>query len=320
MTFFECFAGIGGFRLGLERAGFKCIGSCEIDKHANLLYRHYFNTQGEYFEQDIKNIEAKELPEFDILCGGFPCQAFSIAGKQKGFGDDRGLLFFELARIAKIKKPQFLFFENVKNLLSHNNGQSFAKILDELWELGYNVEYAVLNSKNFGLPQHRERVFIIGYSREKCPTKILPIISSIAKNFYLQEQSPCVSTITARYTALANGTFVIENSKSPQKIGYIGKSDSQANRVYNPRGCSVTLKALGGGGGAKTGLYLIDEKIRRLTPRECFRLQGFPDEMVDLAHKLQISDTQLYKMAGNAVSVNVIEAIAKQFKEYFERK
>lgn len=312
MTFFECFSGIGGFRLGLEKVGFECVGSCEIDKHANLLYHHYFNTQGEYFEQNIKNIKAEELPEFDILCGGFPCQAFSIAGKQKGFNDDRGQLFFELARIAKIKKPQLLFFENVKNLLSHNKGQSFARILNELWELGYNVEYAVLNSKNFGLPQHRERVFIVGYFREKCPKEILPIISGITKIFYLQEQSPCVSTITARYTALANGTFIIENSKSPEKIGHIGKRDSQANRVYNPRGCSVTLKALGGG--AKTGLYLIDEQIRRLTPRECFRLQGFPDEMVDLAYKLNISDTQLYKMAGNAVSVNVIEAIAKELK------
>lgn len=287
MKFFECFAGIGGFRLGLEKLGFKCVGSCEIDKYASRLYHNYFKTKGEYFESDIKKIKAKDLPEFNLLCAGFPCQAFSISGKQKGFKDERGLLFFELIKIAKAKKAKILFFENVKNLLSHDKQKTFARILTELWELGYSVEYAVLNSKNFKLPQHRERVFIIGILRGEGREKILPILKDIAS---------------------------ISTPLKPLKIGTVGK-DSQAYRVYDSKGLSVTLKANGGGGGAKTGLYLIQKDIRRLTPLECFRLQGFDDDMLTLARKLQISDTQLYKMAGNAVSVTVIEAIGKELKK-----
>lgn len=314
MRFFECFAGIGGFRIALQRAGFECVGSCEIDKYASLLYHNYFKTKGEFYEKDIKNIDTKKLPEFDILCGGFPCQAFSISGKQKGFDDERGQLFFELIRIAKAKKPKILLFENVKNLLSHEQGRTFSTILTKLWELGYDVEYAVLNSKNFGLPQHRERVFIVGYTRKGSRGKILPILKSIAEISHLQEQIPCVSTITARYNANGTGTYVAKNKFNAQMIGDLG-TNSVANRVYSPKACGVTLKALGGGLGAKTGLYLVDDRIRRLTPKECFRLQGFDDEMVNLAYKLNISDSQLYKMAGNAVSVNVVEAIAKKLKE-----
>lgn len=314
MKFFECFAGIGGFRLGLQRAGFECVGSCEIDKHANSLYHNYFKTQGEYFEDDIKKIDAKKMPKFDILCGGFPCQAFSIAGKQKGFEDERGQLFFELVRIARHKKPKILFFENVKHLLTHDRGRSFAFILNELWKLGYDTEYAILNSKNFNLPQHRERVFIVAHLRQRCSREILPILSGIATLSKLQEQEPNCNTITARYAGLGSGTYIVKNSKSPQKVGVIG-NNAQANRVYSADGTSVSLQALAGGLGAKTGLYDINGRIRRLTPKECFRLQGFPDEMIDLSQKLKISDTQLYKMAGNAVSVNVIEAIAKELQK-----
>lgn len=314
MRFFDCFAGIGGFRIGLERVGFKCVGSCEIDKYASKLYHAYFDTKGEFYEDDIRNIECKKLPEFEMLVGGFPCQAFSISGKQRGFDDVRGLLFFELARIAKFKKPQFLFFENVKNLLHHEKGKTFEKILLELWKLGYDVEYATLNSKDFNLPQNRERVFIVGHLRKRSRTKILPILKSLKSFSNLQEQEATTNTIVARYGAsCSSGTYIIENSIVPQKVGIIG-NDSQGNRVYDTS-LAITLKASSGGFGGKTGLYKVGERIRRLTPLECFRLQGFSDDMVELAKKLEISDTQLYKMVGNAVSVNVIEAIAKEIKK-----
>lgn len=318
MNFFECFAGIGGFRIGLERAGFKCTGSCENDKYASRLYHAYFNTEGEFYEANIKDIKCEKLQDFEMLVGGFPCQAFSISGKKRGFADARGLLFFELVRIAEFKKPQFLLFENVRNLLSHNGGKTFAQILTELWKLGYNIEYATLNSKNFGLPQDRERLFIVGHLREGSRGKILPILKNLKSFSNLQEQEAGAYTVTAG-SASANGTYVIENPIVPQRIGIIGK-DFQGNRVYDTKGPAITLKANSGGLGSKTGLYKIGERVRKLTPLECFRLQGFSDDMVFLAKKLGISNEQLYKMAGNAVSINVVEAIANEFKKALERE
>lgn len=299
MNFFEAFAGIGGFRIGLERVGFKCIGSCEIDKYASKLYRSYFDTKGEFYEEDIRNIKCDKLPDFELLVGGFPCQTFSKSGNQRGFNDERGLLFFELARIAKFKKPEFLFFENVKNLLSHDGGKTFEKILIELWELGYDVEYATLNSKDFGLPQNRERVFIIGHLREKSRREILPVLKNLK---------------TARYgNATSGGTYVVENRLTPKRLGFF-KKGRQGERVFDANFLSVCLRA------SSYDFYKIGNKIRKLTPLECFRLQGFSDEMFQLAKELKISDSQLYKMAGNAVSVNVIEAIAKQLQSRFYNK
>ena len=154
IKYFDIFAGIGGFRSGLEKAGgFECVGYCEIDKYAKKAYETLYDTEGEVFYDDARKIDPKELPDLDLICGGFPCQSFSIAGKRKGFSDTRGTLFFEIARIAAIKKPKYLLLENVPGLLSHNQGRTFATILSTLDELGYDVVWEVLNSADFGVPQ-----------------------------------------------------------------------------------------------------------------------------------------------------------------------
>ena len=177
IRFFDMFSGIGGFRTGLERAGgFTCAGHCEIDKHADKAYRaaHPIK-ESEVFYDDATTIDPGAMPDFDLLCGGFPCQAFSIAGKRKGFEDARGTLFFEIARVARAKRPAYLFLENVPGLLSHDGGWTFAVILDTLCGLGYSVEWQVLNSKDFGVPQSRRRVYIIGYLDPRCAGKVLPV-------------------------------------------------------------------------------------------------------------------------------------------------
>ncbi len=367
IRFFDMFAGIGGFRAGLERAGgFTCIGHSEIDKHADKAYRnmHTINPKEVYYE-DATTINAEEMPDFDLLCAGFPCQSFSIAGKRRGFQDARGTLFFDIARILKAKQPAFFLLENVPGLLSHDEGRTFTAILNTLSELGYGMEWQVLNSKHFGVPQSRKRVYIVGYLDPKCAGKILPLPET-------------------------DGKALI------QVIG-----GSQGSRVYDPSGVACTLTSSSGGGGGKTGLYLVscssrngisdtresartltasyakglassqardgvllikeatksgyseakpgdsvdtsyasqnqkrarvghgiaytltthadkavvgtDMRIRRLTPKECLRLQGFSDEQID---KLLVvtSNTQAYKQAGNAVTVNVIHALGLRLK------
>ena len=180
MKFLDLFAGIGGFRMGLESLGHECVGFCEIDKFARKSYKAIYDTEGEIELHDITKVTDEEWRKFrgtvDIVCGGFPCQAFSIAGKRKGFLDEtRGTLFFEIARAAKEIKPPLLFLENVKGLLSHDKGRTFRTILSTLDELGYDAEWQVLNSKDFGVPQNRERVFIIGHLRGECTRQVFPI-------------------------------------------------------------------------------------------------------------------------------------------------
>ena len=172
--YIDMFAGMGGFREGLTRAGnFVCIGHCEIDKYADRSYRALFDTEGEWFIDDARKADPDTMPDFELLCGGFPCQAFSLAGNRRGFGDPRGTLFFELARLAEARKPRYLLFENVPGLLSHDGGRTFATILHTLDRLGYGVEWQVLNSKDFGVPQSRRRVYLVGYLDERCRGKIL---------------------------------------------------------------------------------------------------------------------------------------------------
>lgn len=182
IKFFDMFAGIGGFRSGLESiGGFECVGYCEIDKYAKQAYEAMYDTGGELYFDDARKIVPEQLPDFDLLVGGFPCQSFSIAGARKGFDDTRGTLFFEIARIAAVKKPKYLFLENVPGLLNHDSGKTFETILRTLDELGYDVCWQVLNSKNFGVPQSRNRVFIIGYNREKCAGEVLSFTQTSGK-------------------------------------------------------------------------------------------------------------------------------------------
>lgn len=343
MNFLDLFAGIGGFRLGMERAGHKCVGYCEIDKYARLSYNAIHNTEGEIDYKDITEVTNEEFRKLrgkvDVICGGFPCQAFSIAGNQLGFEDARGTLFYEIARAAEQIKPRYLFLENVRNLLSHDKGKTFERMLKILDELGYDAEWQVLNSKNFGVPQNRERVFIIAHLRGERTYRVFPIRGKDEK---------------------------FNTDGEINQVGNIGKSDNfggnpQVTRVYDINGISPTLNTMQGGGrepkilvkeatkqgyavadvgdsinfshpNSKTrrgrvgkniantlltsdeqGVVLSDYKIRKLTPRECWRLQGFPDWAFDKAQAVN-SNSQLYKQAGNSVTVNVIEGIAKRLK------
>src|SRR5574344_1747739 len=168
LRFFDAFSGIGGFKIALENVGFEGIGFCDNDKYATQLYMAYLANNNEVYYEDIRQIDTATMPDFEIFCGGFPCQAFSIAGNRRGFDDTRGTLFFEIARAAEQIQPPYLLLENVKGLLSHDKGRTFEVILKTLDELGYDAEWSLLNSKNFGVPQNRERVFIVGHFRGAC--------------------------------------------------------------------------------------------------------------------------------------------------------
>lgn len=219
------FAGIGGFRTGLTRAGgFQCVGHCEIDKYANASYEAIYEPgKEERYDPDATKIDPADLPDFDLLCGGFPCQAFSIAGRRRGFDDICGTLFFEIARLAQSKRPSYLLLENVPGLLSHDKGRTFSVIPATLNDLGYRVEWMVLNSKHFGVPQSRRRLFLICYLDPRCAGKIFPVFGT-------------------------GGKALI------QVLG-----GSQGSRVYDADGIACTQTAGAGGVGGKTGLYIIPQ-------------------------------------------------------------
>ena len=274
---FSMFSGIGGFELAAKSIDkdIELMGYSEIDKYAIEVFNRHFPGVKNY--GDATRIDTRELPDgFDLLVGGFPCQAFSISGRRRGFDDTRGTLFFDIARVLKDKRPRHLVLENVKGLLSHDNTKTFQTILSILSDLGYRVEWQVLNSKNYGVPQNRERIFIVGHLGGSGRRKILPLERTMSEI----------------------------GSNKLRQTGVIGK-DSEATRVYDIKGLSRTIK-YGGGMGAKTGLYTDHKGIRRLTPTECERLQGFPDGWTD-----GLSDTQRYKTLGNAVTVNVVAEVLK---------
>ena len=267
MKYFSLFSGIGGFELGIGDKA-ECIGFSEIDKYAIQIYQKHFPNHKNY--GDITKINADELPDFDFLCGGFPCQAFSIAGLRRGFEDTRGTLFFEIARILQAKRPSLLLLENVKGLLSHDKGATFERIIQTLDELGYDLQWQVLNSKNFGVPQNRERVFIVGHLRGTSRPEVFPFTSTNDSHIKLTTQSV-----------------------------------QQQDRTISPEGISPCLAS--NTTFDKWNVDFGEMKIRRLTPTECERLQGFPDNWTE-----GISDTQRYKCLGNAVTVNVIQAIIEK--------
>lgn len=218
MKFLDLFAGIGGFRLGMERAGHECVGYVEIDKFARKSYQAIHDTEGEWTREDITKVTDEEWRTLrgtvDIICGGFPCQSFSIAGKRLGFEETRGTLFFEIARAAKQIQPRYLFLENVKGLLSHNKGETFATILTALHELGYDAEWQILNSKDFGVPQNRERVFIIGHLRGAGGREIFPLAEASRT---ADESRVIANTLTARYPySQREGTYIETTRKSEQ--------------------------------------------------------------------------------------------------------
>lgn len=365
MKFIDFFAGIGGIRLGLERAGHKCVGFCEWDKFARQSYKAMYDTEGEWENHDIRTAKSYGLPSADLWCFGFPCQDLSVAGKRKGLQEgERSGLFYEIVRLLQglrqEDRPKWLLAENVKGLFSAGRGFDFLRCILELGQLGYNIEYQLLNSKDFGVPQNRERVFIVGRLGEGSGRKVFPLRRTDGEN-------------TCKLQEITSGV-------------------SDAFRVYDGNGLARTLKGEAGGGGAKTGLYTIGDiklignympsghsagnvydgngiaptvmdnhglasavaidmtenkpaitenvrclkarytagvtnfsgdnsgilqelRIRKLTPRECWRLQGFLDEYFDRAVAAGVSNSQLYKQAGNSVTVNVAEAIGRRLKE-----
>jgi len=337
MRYFSMFSGIGGFEIPLQELGWECIGYSEIDSYAIQIYEKHF--PGHQNFGDATKLDTADLPDFDLLVAGFPCQAFSIAGKRRGFDDTRGTLFFEIARVLRDKRPRYLLLENVKGLLSHDSGKTFQTILGVLTDLGYQIEWQVLNSKNHGVPQNRERVFIVGNLGGEPRPQVFPFDGDDGE---------------------ADGVNRTKNRTE----------QPQAFRVRGVDGVSSTLQGEAGGTGAKTGLYMIDEivdslkqqgleptekgwdsldelqseeriaktvrsggrksphgskqnwdsykvggRIRRLTPTECERLQGFPDGWTAEGVEGEISDTQRYKTLGNAVTVNVVRAIMEHLEE-----
>ena len=360
------FAGIGGFREGLTHAGgFTCVGHCECDKYAERSYRALFDTEGEWYIEDARNADPATMPDFDLLCGGFPCQAFSLAGRRQGFGVSRGTLFFELARLAEARHPRYLLFENVPGLLSHDGGRTFAAILDSLDRLGYGVEWQVLNSKDFGVPQSRRRVYIVGYLDDRCRGKILPFTetagTSLAQiqpgtqgeRIYSPTGVSCTLSALAggfggRTGLYAVGLPIKEATRKGYKIAYPGDSidisyystNTRRGRVGHKIAHTLTTSSTQGtlcfidmnrdpetteiarcltakqNGGIhnhkrEASGVLFAGRIRRLTPRECLRLQGWQDDRIDKVLAIQ-SDNQIYRQAGNGVTVTVVEAIGRR--------
>ena len=396
MKFLDLFAGIGGFRFGMESAGHECVGFCEIDKYARASYKAIHNTEGEIELHDITAVSDESIRGFgsvDVICGGFPCQAFSIAGHRRGFEDTRGTLFFEICRFASILRPKYLFLENVRGLLNHDGGATFETIVRTLDGLGYDVEWQVLNSKNFGVPQNRERVFIIGHLRGQRTRNVFPVgresqsisSQSVVKignvnpsgngmNGEVYQADSLAPTLTTNkgegqkiaipvltpdraekrqngrrfktdgepmFTLTAQDRHGVVVGNEIKKFGIIEPNFNQSGVVYETDGIAPTIRAYQGGGlepkiiqrghgynrGGEHNIapaltsnsyhennHLSDGyRIRKLTPRECWRLQGFPDWAFDKAKEVN-SNSQLYKQAGNSVTVNVIAAIAKELK------
>jgi DNA (cytosine-5)-methyltransferase 1 len=297
----DLFAGIGGIRLGFEKIGAECVFSSEWDKHAQDMYEL---NHGERPEGDINNINPKDIPDHDFLLAGFPCQPFSIAGKQLGFADTRGTLFFNIERILEEKKPYGFLLENVSRLVTHDKGRTFKIIIDSLEKLGYTVYYKVLNTIDFGLPQLRKRIYIVGFKdkihfqfpkpdgHKIALSEILEPEENVPGNYYVSDE--------IKQKRLSR---VKPNAPYPA----IWHENIGGNISALPHSCALRA------GGSYN--YLLVNGERRLTGREMLRLQGFPETF-----KINVAYTQVRKIAGNSVTVKVIELIAKQVKDAMENK
>jgi len=311
--FIDLFAGIGGFHYALKSFGAECVFASEIDKKAASTYylNHNFKTKG-----NITEIKEKDIPKHDILCAGFPCQTFSISGNQKGFEDTRGTLFFDIARVVNYHRPKIIFLENVKNFAKHDNGNTLKIALDTLTKMDYTVHYKVLNTSKYGLPQNRERIYIVAFNNNyyKNTNFNFPNINIASSLNDILSHNPIDGKVIDRddiefyrdYKPVKNifGEFDLPNK--PIQIGRVNKG-GQGERIYHPIGHAITLSAHGGGVGAKTGLYKVNDKIRKLSPRECARLQGYPENFI-----LPKSIPEAHKQFGNSVSINVLQYIIKE--------
>jgi len=352
MKYIELYGGIGGFRKGIEQAGktWECVWYCDKDKYATQVFNRNFNER--YTPTDIRSVNVRDIPDHDFLCAGFPCQSFSLAGKRRGFNDTRGTLFFEIVRILRDKSPKYFLLENVEGLLSHDGGKTFNTIVSLLGKtvnnqsflhktedcLNYNIFWTILNSKNFGVPQSRPRVFLIGFREDMKVNKfsfpkgnnievsLFDILEDeVDEKYYLSEK------MQQRFREY------IQNNKI--NMGNVFTVERKEIRKHKTTNEVPTLKTRMGTGGNNVPIVarcldanmgkgimpkdffekgkrniILGERLRRLTPIECERLQGFPDRWTEKGldengkvHK--ISDSQRYKMLGNAVTTNVIEAI-----------
>lgn len=326
-TFIDLFAGIGGFRLALESIGGKCVFSSEINDHACKMYEENF---GDNPYCDITTLDPKNIPDFDILCAGFPCQSFSICGKQKGFIDKtRGTLFFDIVRILKEKKPKAFILENVKNLTTHDKGRTLTIITDTLNDLGYSVNYKVLNAKNFGIPQNRERILIVG-SRDGIHFDFNKVIGTPSKPMkeFLDDKGPFEVLKPNQYTILESKYIKKQKDSGLIFVGYLNKPirkagvrpntehlsrvHRQVNRIYSSEGMHPTIASQEVNG----RFYICDNKIvRKLTINECYRFFGFPENFKKVG-----ASAKLYERIGNSVCIPVIKAVAIEvYKQFFER-
>lgn len=291
-TFIDLFAGIGGIRLGFENRGATCVFSSEWDVPCQDIYEKNFRERP---AGDITKIPVKEIPDHDILTGGFPCQAFSIIGHRKGFDDTRGTLFFDIARILKDKRPGAFMLENVKQLVGHDKGRTFKIILKTLEEVGYNVHYKVLNGLDFGVPQKRERIIIVGFKENRpftFPTKPLRKPKTLKQLLLPDEDVDMKFFLSDMYRTKINS-----RARKTDIYPTIWHENKSGNIGIHSFSCALRANA--------SHSYLTVNGIRRLTPREMHRLQGFPDSF-----KIHPSDSQARKQAGNSVVVPMIEAVA----------
>lgn len=312
IKFIDLFAGIGGFHIAMEHYGAKCIFSSEIDKYAIETYKYNHLKNHEYIMHgDITKIDASDIPEHDILCAGFPCQPFSISGLKRGFEDSRGTLFFDVMRIVEKRKPLIVFLENVANLKKHNEGETINHMKSLLKESGYDVYTEVLNASEFEVPQARKRVYFVAFRNDLNVKEFLFPHGTVNKIVRLEDILE--EEVDDKYYIIREDiTFKddldisrIEENKfnEPIRIGTINKG-GQGDRIYSVKGHAITLSANGGGAGAKTGAYLVNGRVRKLTPKEGLRVQGFPEYF-----KFPVSDAQAYKQLGNSVAIPVVKNI-----------
>lgn len=330
MKYFDAFSGIGGFRQGFQEYG-ECIGHCDINKQANITYEAIYGNERTF--TDITKITDEEwlsLSDVDVFLGGIPCTSFSIAGKRKGFADERGIgsLFFDYLRGIKLANPSFVFIENVKGLVSHDKGRTIAKMVKELKSLGYKVDLAVLNATDYGIPQKRDRVFIVGVKEDLYKEPLFPLLKKESPKYIedILEDLPFSSIERLErepklLTELENSKYTktfLTNYK--QEVHCInskksnGKQPSQQDRIYDNLGILPTISA------SVSGRYLIFDKnhkvLRKITPKEAWRAQGFKDEDFEKA-RLVTSNGQLYKQAGNAIPAPLSIALANTWKEIY---
>ena len=310
-SFITLFDRIGGFRLAGESAGGHCAFTSEEDRYSRQTYIENF---GYMPHGDIRKINEKDIPSHDLLCAGFPCESFSIAGKTCRFTMPHVNLFWKIIRIITYHNPKAVLLENVRSILSHDRGQTIRVIRHQLHLAGYKVHEAVLNAGDYGVPQQRQRIYLVCIRQDlpDCFMFPLPLPNATVLNDILQ---PIDSGFNLKKHAIHRSDFQFDPKKvnalsancekKPIRIGFWNKG-SQSERIYSPYGHAVALTAHGGGGGARTGTYLIDGVVRKLTPRECARLQGFPDSF-----QIPVSDSQAYKQFGSSVTVPVVAAIAQ---------